>query len=176
MEIQVKSLPDSQVAPPEEGCSLEKIPIEALLKLTRREIGELNSYIDELEYKVQKLEEEIKERDSATPEEIKEFRKSSFYKEMNEKFKELSKVAKEKNIIIANLRKDNEKLLCSKLSNCRECISKRLNNKRQIKALDSKTNSSHNVIRIDYHDNVVIMEHNEFGIIKRTVDEVKFFV
>jgi len=176
METQIKSLSDSQVTPPEESCSLEKIPIEALLKLARKEIGELSSYVDELEYKVQKLEEEIKERDSATPEEIKEFKKRFFYKEMNEKFQELSKLAHEKNIIIGNLRKDNERLLFTKLSNCRECISKRLKDKRQIKVFDFKTNSTHNAVRIDYHDNVVIMEHNEFGIIKRTIDEVKLFI
>lgn len=176
MKTQVNSLSDSQVAPPEEGCSLEKIPIEALLKLARKEIGELSSYIDELEYKVQKLEEEVKERDSATPEEIKEFKKRFFYKEMNEKIKELNKMAQEKNMTISKLKKENDRLLYTKLNNCRECISKRLNNENLVKVLDLETNSIHNAVMIDYDEGFVVMESKEYGRTRNTIDKVKFFI
>lgn len=118
--IQEGSLRDSQILS-EDSCSPEKIPDKILLKLARKEIGELNSYIDELEYRLQKIEEELREKEKMTPKEEREIKIDVFYKEINKKINE-------KNIIIRDLKKENERLLYTKLSNCRECLLKKQNN------------------------------------------------
>lgn len=175
METQTKLEKIPQITP-EEGFLLEKIPEVALLKIALKENGKLNSYIDELEYKVEQLEKKLNEVSNATSEEVKEFRKEVFYREMNHKLKKLNESSCKKNTEINNLRKENEKLFYSKLSNCRECISKRLNNENQVKVLDLETNTIHNAVMIDYDAGYVVMESDEYGRTRNTFDKVKFFI
>lgn len=148
---------------------IEKIPDVVLLKMARKEIGELTSYIDELEYKVTELGRKIKEKEQLTHEDNKEFKREQFYKEMNEK-------VHERNIIIRDLKKENERLLYNNLKNCRECISKKSNNSQKIKVLDVDTNSIHDAVMVDYDDNIVIMESQEYGRTRNSIDKVKFFI
>jgi len=102
---------------PEDNHPVEKLPDAVVLKFARQEIGELLSYIDELEDKVKFLKQRILKFKSLTSEENKEFKRMLFFKEWKGKIAELEKTVKE-------LRKDKEMLLYKKLSDCRECLLK----------------------------------------------------
>lgn len=68
---------------------LEKIPAEVLLKYARIEMGKLRAYIDELEYDICKLKEEIANLKSLSPQERKELGKETLYEQQDKELREL---------------------------------------------------------------------------------------
>lgn len=56
-----------------------KIPVEILLKYSRQEVGELKSYIQELEYNNNKLSQELKNIHNANKQAKVEARKEQLY-------------------------------------------------------------------------------------------------
>jgi predicted RNase H-like nuclease (RuvC/YqgF family) len=81
---------------------LDKIPTEKLLKASRIEVGELKSYIDELLYDKEVLNNEInqlklenKKLRSLNKKELKEIKQQDYIKKKDEEIKDLkSKLAK----------------------------------------------------------------------------------
>lgn len=97
---------------------MEKIPLDELFKLSRREVGELKSYIDELEYKIKDLEKDIEEKEKLSHEDKKELKKDKFYQEIKVQ-------SQQKDLAIKELKRQNDFLLYAKLENCRKCLAKK---------------------------------------------------
>lgn len=66
-----------------------KIPIEVLYKESRKEIGQLNSYVIELEYTIKQKDDEINRLKKLTDIERKEVKLNSYYQEQNKKMRAL---------------------------------------------------------------------------------------
>lgn len=91
---------------------LEKIPIEALLKLSRIEIGKLKAHIDELEYEKEKLERKLKNFTSLPVKEQKRIKERIFTEsEYKKQRTEIQKLY----IKVNNLEKDLEREICRRI-------------------------------------------------------------
>jgi len=75
----------------------EKLPDYLMVKHLSKEVGKLSSYIEELEYELQKYK-------TITPEELRELKKDQLYKKQQEEKRQLE-------VKIRQLRKDNENLI-----------------------------------------------------------------
>lgn len=155
-----------------EEVELEKIPDYLLLKASRQEVGQLTSYIHELEDKIEYLNDVIKNNEQLTTQDFKELKKDKKYNELKEKLR----VQTEKT---AELKKENERLWCNNYKNCQRSEKKELDCSsltQRLQVIDLETNSTHNVVVVDYDENVVIMESLKYGRTRNYIDKVKFLI
>ena len=87
-----------------------KIPIEVLYRESRKEIGQLNSYVIELEYTIKQKDDEINRLKKLTDIERKEVKLNSYYQEQNKKIRVLE-------LKVRDYKKDIDKYLTELLKN-----------------------------------------------------------
>jgi hypothetical protein len=151
---------------------LEKIPDSALLKASRQEVGELTSYIHELEHEITLLKAKINESERLTSEDNKEFKKGRFYKDLQYTIEEQKKLIKE-------LKFEKDRIFCINLKNNQKVPTVELDpsiKRQQIMCLDLETNSKHRVVSVDYDENIVIMESHKYGRTRNYIEKVKFYL
>lgn len=88
----------------DERYGIYKIPDDVLIKNIRREIGEKDSYISELEYNIKEKERIIDILKNGDKTEIRKIRQDEVFQEYKDKIKLLEKK-------ISQLRKDNMELI-----------------------------------------------------------------
>lgn len=87
-----------------------KIPVEYLLKRSRQEVGELTSYIQELEHELSKLRQKIAENKLVNKEVAREIKKEERYRELINRIKRLQKLSHDYKLAIDRLIYENHQL------------------------------------------------------------------